>query len=221
MKDNLCLAGNINVFRANKVAREVFDNLSLDRWTCGFDLDTNDVLFFIPINVLDKLREEIKEELLLVLREAWCNSQFKSLEEKELSFLLSEIAFYLIFFVSSAVLTCREPTVSAEIYWGEKNLSSEVMVGHPFMNLPEAEAENKPFPVLFNKVAVTDTLNDVGRFVAVREHRIIRIIFKRTPYGFSACVCNHVTVFGTAFRRHKVVFAVYLIHVRAFKVAAA
>ena len=72
-----------------------------------------------------------------------------------------------------------------------------------------------------DKVAVADALNDVRRFVAVCQYRIVRVADKFAPYRLCARTGHHMSVLSAALRRHEVVPFANFVHMRAFKVSAA
>ena len=87
MKDNLSFERNGNVKRADNAFNEAIthSDCKISRWASGFDEDTGDVLFFIPLSDLNNLDTKKKEKFLRSIRKGWLSAKFKILEEEELS----------------------------------------------------------------------------------------------------------------------------------------
>ena len=119
-------------------------------------------------------------------------------------------------------MSCREPAVVPECDRNEEYFPSQMVESHPAVYLPEAETENVPVSVfVLYQIAVTYALNDVGSLVAVGENRVPRAAFKVSPRTVGAGAGNHVTVLRAALRRHEVIDAVDVVHMRAFEEPAA
>ena len=90
------------------------------------------------------------------------------------------------------------------------------------MLLTESQGQHMPVAIfVLDKVAVTYSLNDERSLVAVGENRILRVALEFSPDGISAGAGYHVAVLCAALRSHEVVNSIYLVEMRAFKVASA
>lgn len=85
--DNLCFGKNQNTKRAHEAFK---CTLRKEKFLCvliefnyGFDVDTEDVIYFLPLEDLDKIDQNLKQDFLADIRENWTNAGFKIVEEKE------------------------------------------------------------------------------------------------------------------------------------------
>ena len=136
--------------------------------------------------------------------------------------LLSKITLDVILKVTGAVFACIKPAVIVKACGNEENLSSKVMIGHPHMYLSETKAENVPVTVFISdKVAVTYALNDKGCLVSVGDNWVVGAALKHAPRRVAACAGYHMTVLRAALSCHKIVCAVYFVHMGAFQISSA
>ena len=92
-----------------------------------------------------------------------------------------------------------------------------MMIGLPYANLAEAKGYYIPVTVMIlYQITVTDALDDERSLVTVGEYRILRIIFKRSPYIFCSCIGYHMSVFGASFGCHEVVEVSDFVYMGAF-----
>ena len=102
--DNVCFKHKKNVQLANRVVKftlweEKFLSISLDGRVCGYEIETNDVLYFLPLEALSKINKDLKEEFLADIREKWFKIGFQIDEEAELPEGVCEhVAFPSLFF---------------------------------------------------------------------------------------------------------------------------
>ena len=89
MKNSLCFDKNSNVERALEATQVSLlkswesRDLNISGFTCGFDQDTGDVLFFFPLEDLERLSKENREHLFNSLKHDWNTANFTILEERE------------------------------------------------------------------------------------------------------------------------------------------
>lgn len=82
--DNVCFDDNVNTVRADATLSECNRQFSvLGGYTVGYDEDTRDVLFFLPLEDLNK--NPLKDIFLSNLRSSWNGANFKILEEREIN----------------------------------------------------------------------------------------------------------------------------------------
>lgn len=82
MLHNLSLESNENTERANKAFYQALRNnekfwYTITGYNYGFDIDTGDVLYFFQCKDFDRLTEELRKELISVLRQNWEEAQFR------------------------------------------------------------------------------------------------------------------------------------------------
>ena len=159
-----------------------------------------------------------------VLHKAPLTSDFGILKSVFLPKLLPDIPEFVSFdsLSSCAVITHCEPAVLVERHRYEIDFSACNVVHHPHIYHSESKM-NTPEAAVFvlHKITVTAPLYLVSTEISVCEDWVVRIILKRTVRGLALGVDYHMTVFRTALSRHKIVFALYFVEMRAFKETSA
>ena len=149
-----------------------------------------------------------------------CAYTFAILINLRAFFYFSTIACLdLITLIRRTVNSRRKPSILTKFDRSQKHLSSKMMERIPQMNLPKSQSHEEPFSILsLYQIAMSDSLNNIRRFIPVSQHRITRTTFKRPPYRSASCACHHVSIFRTALCCHQIIPVANVIHMRAFQI---
>lgn len=87
---NVCFKQKLCVQRAYRAVKNVlrdekYWSVQLHGPKCGYELETNDILYFLPIESLSKYCNDLKFDFITDIKRSWNRAGFKFVDVKELS----------------------------------------------------------------------------------------------------------------------------------------